>query len=165
MKISGIVFMGKPENYGVIDNVLSHSAQPKREDFSWLKEQGITDIINFRTMIMPELDYEEKTIVEALGMNYHNIPSYTRHPYESNVNLFLKKVEEIKSNNGKAHMHCKAGADRTGMYAFIYKMLKGIGSGETNKAEWLRLGHHFNTYPNLMDWAESFVRRALKSSK
>ena len=165
MKLSSISvlnFCAQPKNYGVVDKYLSRSAQPKSEDFAWLKEQGVTDVFNFRTMIMPEINYEEQKIVEGLGMKYHNIPSYTRTPYESNINLFLKKIEEIKENNGKAHMHCKAGADRTGMYAFIYKMLHGIGTLEENKAEWMNFGHHFRHYPNLMDWAEGFVRRTLK---
>ena len=165
MKISGITFLGKPNNYRIVDDLISHSAQPQKEDFVWLKEQGVTDIINFRTMIVPELGYEEQNIVENLGMRYHNIPSYTRHPYDSNVNLFLKTVEEIKSKQGKVHLHCKAGADRTGMDVFIYKMLKGIGTLESNKADWLSLGHHFKLYPNLIDWAEGFVRSALKFSK
>lgn len=164
MKIYAVNFKGKPDNYGVIDKHVSRSAQPKPDDFKWLKEQGVTDIINFRTMIVPDLGKEEQNTVEALGMKYHNIPSYTRHPYESNIKLFLDKIEEIISNNGKAHIHCKAGADRTGMYAFIYKMLKGIGTLEQNKAEWMNFGHHFKLYPDLIDWAESFVRRTLKKT-
>ncbi|MBR6126642.1 tyrosine-protein phosphatase [bacterium] len=165
MKISGITFLGKPSNYGIIDSVISHSAQPQKEDFTWLKEQGVTDIINFRTMYAPDLDFSEQNIVEELGMKYHNIPSYTRQPNENNINLFLSTIEKVKTEQGKIHMHCKAGADRTGMYAFIYKMLKGIGTLESNRADWMNLGHHFKLYPDLMDWAEEFVKRMLKSSK
>ena len=51
MKIQSInsftMFKGKPSNYGVIDKYISRSAQPAFEDLEWLKEHGVTDIINF----------------------------------------------------------------------------------------------------------------------
>lgn len=159
MNVARINFYGKPLNYGVVDKYVTRSAQPAAEDLIWLKEHGVTDVFNFRTMIVPALGYSEQAAVEKLGMKYHNIPSYTRYPNESNVNLFLKEIDAVKAKNGKAHIHCKAGADRTGMYAFIYKMTQGIGNLDSNKAEWLNFGHHFKTYPDLMDWAEGFVRR------
>ena len=39
MKIS---FSGIPKKYIKIDNFVSRSAQPQKDDFVWLKEQGIT---------------------------------------------------------------------------------------------------------------------------
>lgn len=163
MFISAVNFYGKPDNYGVIDKYLSRSAQPEPEDFKWLKEHGVSDVINFRTMIEPGSEISEKETVEALNMKYHHIPSYTRSPDEKNIKTFLDTMENIISNNGKAHIHCKAGADRTGMYAFIYKMLKGIGTLEQNKKEWLDFGHHYKLYPDLIGWTEEFVRNIQKS--
>lgn len=55
MIISRIAFNGKPTNYLKIDDVVSRSAQPKKADFAWLKEQGVTDVFNFRTMIVSGL--------------------------------------------------------------------------------------------------------------
>ena len=52
MRINPMPFKGKPNNYLKIDNTLSRSAQPMAEDFAWLKEQGVTDILNFRTMVV-----------------------------------------------------------------------------------------------------------------
>lgn len=162
MRIENIVFRGKPTNYGIVDKYLSRSAQPSIEDLKWLKEQGVTDIFNFRTMVVPALGYQEKEAVEKLGMTYHNIPSYTRKPKESNINTFLEEVEKVIQKNGKAHIHCKAGADRTGMYAFIYKMFKGIGTMEDNVIEWQNYGHHYKLYPNLINWAKNFVTKYKK---
>lgn len=164
MKISasGVVFSAKPRNYLKIDDTVSRSAQPLKEDFSWLKEQGVTDIFNFRTMHSPGLDFSEKDCVEALGMKYHNIPSISAAPEESKVKEFLKEVELVHKNNGKAHIHCKAGADRTGMYSFIYKMLHGIGSLEENKSEWVKHGHSRKRYPNMIAWAENLVNKLKK---
>lgn len=152
------IFRGKPENYAKIDNVVSRSAQPKKEDFLWLKNEGVTDIINFRTMVDPAQNFDEKTVVESLGMKYHNIPSITSKPNEEKVGQFLNLVENIKSNGGKAHIHCKAGADRTGMYAFIYKKIKGIGSICENEKEWLNFGHNTKKFPDLISWAKGFKK-------
>ena len=162
MIISAISFSGRPNNYGVVDRYLSRSAQPMPEDFEWLKEQGVTDVFNFRTMVVADVAEGEKDVVEGLGMKYHNIPSFTRRPNEVNIKTFLNMMEDIIKNDGKAHIHCKAGADRTGMYAFIYKMIKGIGTLEENKKEWLNFGHHKDIYPDLIGWTEEFVKRLRK---
>lgn len=157
--IQCVSFSGKPNNYAKIDESVSRSAQPKKEDFRWLKEQGVTDVFNFRTMHAPDIDFDEKVEVEKLGMKYHNIPSYTRNPKEENIDKFLTEVEEIKSRGGKAHIHCKAGADRTGMYAFIYKAQNKIGDTISNVKEWIERGHNQKLYPNLAEWTKRFVNR------
>lgn len=162
LAISRINFLGKPENYGVIDNYVSRSAQPKKEDLKWLKEQGVTDVFNFRTMYAPEINYNEAEEVKKLGMNYHSIPSITTKPNKKNIDLFLKEVEDVKKAGGKAHIHCKSGADRTGMYAFIYKILHGLGSIPYNQAEWFDFGYHYKRYPELMDWTRKFVQKRIK---
>ena len=155
-------FMGKPNNYAILDKYVSRSAQPQKEDILWLKEQGITDIFNFRTMYRAGIDFDEELTVKELGMRYHSIPSITSQPSEENIDLFLKGVEEVKNKGGKAHIHCQAGADRTGMYAFIYKMKLGIGTLSSNLEEWLALGHNYQRYPELMEWTKNFVSRFVK---
>lgn len=152
-------FNGKPNNYAKIDESVSRSAQPQKEDFKWLKAQGVTDVFNFRTMGLSGLDFDEQTEVEKLGMRYHSIPSYTRQPKEENIDQFLKEVDEVKLQGGKAHIHCKAGADRTGMYAFIYKAKENIGNTVENVKEWLAHGHNKKLYPNLEDWTKNFINR------
>ena len=164
MRISAspINFKGQPNNYSIIDKYVSRSAQPKKEDFLWLKNQGVTDIFNFRTMYISGLNFNEEETVKNLGLKYHQIPSITSKPSEANINLFLNKIEEIKKRGGKAHIHCKAGADRTGMYAFIYKVKNGIGTILSNQLDWLQHGHDYNRYPNLVAWATNFVKKNIK---
>ena len=158
MDIQAISFKGMPQNYQVINKYVSRSAQPAPEDFAWLKEQGVTDIVNFRTMLDPHITFNEKSIVEELGMNYHNIPTYSRSPKEEDVDRFLKLTEEVSNRDGKLHIHCKAGADRTGLYAFIYKMKQGIGSLTANIEEWISRGHNQQLYPNMINWGKNFVK-------
>ena len=159
MKISAINFKGKPWNYSVIDNCLSRSAQPNKEDFIWLKEQGVTDVFNFLTMIDPGVDFNEEELVKSLGMRYHNIPTITMCPNEEKVDIFLKEMEQISKNGGKAHIHCKAGADRTGMYAYIYKSIKGIGGRVDNLIEMINMGHNLELYPDLLPWANKLINK------
>ena len=143
-----LMLRGMPRNYVIVDNNVTRSAQPQKDDFAWLKEQGVTDVINFRTMYDAGLDFEEDVVVRELGMNYHNIPSITKRPSGNAVKYFLNLIEQITQNGGKAHIHCKAGADRTGMYAFIYKAVKGIGTMAENESEWLKRGHNKVLYPD-----------------
>ena len=160
MKLNPIIsFCGKPNNYLKIDDTVSRSAQPMKDDFKWLKEQGVTDIINFRTMIKPNLDFDEKSVVEQNGMKYHNIPSVTPHPLEKNITEFLNIIDDVKKENGKVHIHCKAGADRTGMYSLIYKQINNLGDFISNKAEMIKMGHHDKLYPNLLPWIENFLNK------
>ena len=162
MRISSISFTAMPHNYAIIDDVVSRSAQPQKEDFVWLKNQGITDVFNFRTMWNPGVNFDEKKEVEALGMKYHNIPSISARPNEQNVDRFLKEIEEVKAKGGKAHIHCKAGADRTGMYSYIYKALNRIGSDKFNQNEMIRFGHDTKRYPNLIDWTTKLISKLRK---
>lgn len=166
MKILPIVsFKGKPKNYSIIDKYVSRSAQPELDDFVWLREQGVTDVFNFRTMYDPSITFDEQREVEKLGMKYHNIPSVTKFPKEENVDRFLKEVEVVRQNGGKAHIHCKAGADRTGMYAYIYKTLNGIGERLGNQIEMIRMGHNLEWYPDLLPWTNKLINKLLTDLK
>ena len=158
---SNMSFLGKPENYAIVDNFVSRSAQPNQEDFAWLKEQGVTDVFNFRTMMKVAVDFDEEKEVLKQGLRYHPIPSITAEPTEENVDQFLKEIEEVKIRGGKAHIHCMAGADRTGMYTFIYKMINKIGTLSENILEWYAHGLHYKRYTNLVNWAENFVQKRL----
>lgn len=157
--MSKISFSARPDNYAKIDQYVSRSAQPEKEDFVWLKNQGVTDIVNFRTMYQSGLNFDEQKVVESLGMKYHNIPTYSRTPNEENILKFLKITDRVIKDGGKLHIHCKAGADRTGLNSFIYKMSKGIGSLSENIEEWITRGHNTKRYPNMIPWAKNFIAK------
>ena len=147
-----------PNNYKKIDNCLSRSAQPNRRNMIWLKRQGVTDIINFRTMQKPDINFDEEAFAQSLGIHYHSIPSISKYPKKENVGKFLDIVDEVKKSDGKVHIHCKAGADRTGMYSYIYERLNNIGSIQDNLKELKNHFWHRDKYPYLNEWAEAFVQ-------
>ena len=71
-------------------------------------------------------------------------------------------MEGVKNKNGKVHIHCRQGADKTGMYAYIYERLNKIGTPFENYKEFLKHGWHFQRYPHLAIWAESFIASLLR---
>ena len=99
------IFRFKPENYKQIDKYLSRSAQPLEDNIQWLKDQGVTDIINLRNMSKDNFD--EANCVKSLGMNYHSIPSVTKFVKLENIQKFLDIIEKVKLKGGKVHFHCK----------------------------------------------------------
>jgi len=161
MKVS-LFNWGKPKNYQVIDETVSRSAQPTKKNIKWLRKHGTTDVINFRTMGVAGIKFDEKQVVEKNGMVYHNVPSITKHPTEENVGNFLDIVEGVKQKGGKVHIHCKAGADRTGMYSYIYEGLNNIKTQAANTFEWFKHGYHFDIYPNILEWANNFLKNKKK---
>ena len=165
IQLTNFNFKAQPPNYEKIDDFISRSAQPKKEDFQWLKDQGVTDIINFRTFSSDRPSFDEKSVVNSYGMSYYNIPSNSLYPEESKVYQFLDLIKRLSSNKDKkVHIHCMHGADRTGLYAFIYKSLKGLGTMQENKANWIKHGLNQEKYPNLMDWGVKMLDK-LKIAK
>lgn len=149
------IFRFKPENYKQIDNYLSRSAQPLKDNMQWLKEQGVTDVINLRNMSNDNFD--EAGCVEDLGMNYHSIPSVTKFIKKENIQEFLDIIEKAKRNGGKVHIHCKHGSDRTGMFSYIYERLNNVGTPQDNLDELTQYNWHKEKYPDLVKWAEAII--------
>ena len=149
----------RPDNYKQIDHILSRSAQPNIENIAWLKEQGITDVLSFRTYGIPDINFNEPKVLKQHKILYHNIPSISRRPTEENVGKFLDIVENVKLKNGKLLIHCKKGADRTGMYAYIYETINNIGTEGSRMIELFQHGYHYKLYPNLIDQALGFIKK------
>ena len=156
--ITKISFKGAPSNFHIIDSNTLRSAQPDQNEFLWLKKQGVTDVINFRTYKNLSAPFDEKSVVTSLGMNYHSISSETAHPKIENVKKFLGIVNDVKARKGKVLFHCYHGSDRTGMYALIYHMKNGMGSFAENVADMCAKGFNQIKYPHLIEW----VKKCLK---
>ncbi len=156
MKLSLFTFAKKPENYQKIDELVSRSARPKKSNIKWLKKHGVTDIVDF-TSAQDSAAFNERAAVEKVGIHYHNIPTNPFHPRESQVGEFLDLVEGVKQQGGKVHIHCKHGADRTGMYSWIYKQKHGLGEMEENRKEMIKMGHDFINFPRLIGWITDYL--------
>jgi len=154
-----IIYDNRPSNFGVISKTVSCSAQPSVKNLMWLKENGYTDVINFRTTIDNEQDFNEKEMAKKIGLKYHWLPTNAERPTILNVMKFLNVVRRINNRGGKVLLHCKAGADRTGMYVFLYKTKNHINTTSNNIEEWKSRGHHYILYPHMITWARCCAKR------
>ncbi len=154
----GITIPKRPHNFEVIDNLVSRSAMPTSErNIKWLKNHGITDVINLRTSGSLYHGGREREACEKYGMNYHHIPTDVKHPSEKQVGQFLDIIDGVGQKGGKVHIHCRLGADRTGMYSWIYKQTHGIGTLQENEAEMRKMGHDSLELPGLINWVKDYL--------
>ncbi len=161
IRFSSVTFTGyhKPDNYKRIDKNVVRSAQPQAEEIVWLKKhRNITDIINFRTLTVPATDFNEEKLADALNIKYHSVPTETKKPKIEDVKHFLNIIDDVKKRDGKVLIHCRAGADRTGFYAFIYKVLNGLDNMKNAEKEMLEMGYHKDRYPFLQEMAKDFIK-------
>lgn len=111
-------FRGIP-NFHVVNDRVYRGGQPSGEGFRNLAAAGIKTIVDLRD----EEDHikNEKHFVKALGMHYVSIPMKGMHtPSEKSVSHALKVLYD--EHAGPVFIHCKRGADRSGLVLACYRM-------------------------------------------
>jgi len=107
-------------NGGKISAVLYRGAQPREQGFSELKKLGITTIVDLRGEDGEKIQWERKH-AESLGMRFVNIPvSGWSPPTDEQVVQFLSLLRSDSPQ--KIFVHCRFGADRTGVFVATYRM-------------------------------------------
>lgn len=131
----------KVGNFGKFLRASSLSNLTKRDN-EYLKEYGVTDIIDFRSY---ETSLLKPDAIEKEYFNYHNVPLLTE---KFNENLALEKenfkmgegyklllenktaiketFEILAEAKGCTIFHCTAGKDRTGIIAMLILGLSGV---------------------------------------
>jgi uncharacterized protein (TIGR01244 family) len=105
-------------NYVRPAGTIAFSGQPAEETFKKLKEAGYKTILNLRPA--DELSFDEKKVVEELGMTYVNIPITTFSITDEKVSQFTKVVGD--SANKPLLIHCGS-SNRVGGLWYIYRAL------------------------------------------
>jgi protein tyrosine phosphatase (PTP) superfamily phosphohydrolase (DUF442 family) len=106
-------------NFGQVTENLYRGAQPTSNGFAELKTMGVGLIINFRED--PSEIAVEKREVESLGMVYIGMPWNAHDKLSSaNVERFLETIRDHSET--KMFVHCKRGADRTGLMVAAYRI-------------------------------------------
>jgi tyrosine-protein phosphatase SIW14 len=106
-------------NFGRVTEKLYRGGQPSSEGFNTLRSMGVGIVINFRDDKAETAN--EKREVESLGMKYIGIPwSASDEPSSAQVVEFL---DVVRANpNTTIFVHCRRGADRTGVMIAAYRI-------------------------------------------
>lgn len=108
-------------NYIKINELISTSGQPKKEQFELIKNQDFEVVINLALYNASNAIENENKVVTDLGMSYFHIPVNFENPALSDLKLFLNIMQALGAN--KVWVHC---AKNYRVSAFIYVYHKYI---------------------------------------
>jgi protein tyrosine/serine phosphatase len=124
-------YAGLP-NFGVVSDQLYRGAQPDESGFAELARRGIAIVVNLRHE--SGRIARERTLVESLGMHYVSIP-WRGHddPKPEQVAQFLRLLGDNPQR--KVFVHCRRGAERTGVMVACYRIAREQWTPERAQAE------------------------------
>jgi len=135
---------GTPNFYKVSDD-LYRGAQPDEEGFKQLEELGVKTVINLRS------SHSDRDKLKGTNLNYEHIPMTAWHPENEDVEKFLKIATD--ANLTPVFVHCKRGADRTGMMCAIYRVAVQGWSKDEAIEEMTKGGYGFySIWQNIIDY-------------
>jgi protein-tyrosine phosphatase len=139
-------------NFGHVSDSLLRGAQPTAEGIKALREMGVSVVVNFRNE-EDEIASEQQQ-VESSGMKYVSIPwSGSERPSDRQVVQFLDLVRG--NPDAKIFVHCKAGADRTGVMVAAYRIAFEHAAVNDAVAEMHQYHYHAFFLPHLERYVKS----------
>jgi protein tyrosine phosphatase (PTP) superfamily phosphohydrolase (DUF442 family) len=111
-------------NLGVVDpGRVIRSAQPTNELGHRIRDYQLKSILNLRAGSQDDWWYDaEVRMAEANGLSFYDLPlSATRRPRRHEL---LKLIDLFQDCPYPLLIHCKSGADRTGLASALYLMLQ-----------------------------------------
>jgi protein tyrosine/serine phosphatase len=141
-------------NLGRVDARLLRGGQPSAEGFLALSALGVTHVIDLRGD--EERSVVERQLVERLGMRYLAIPmSGWRTPHPEEVARFLASLRD--DHGGTAFVHCRRGAERTGVMVAAYRMTVQGWSPAEARIEMDAYRFRAWLHPHLVRWVRDFT--------
>jgi len=124
-------------NFHRINEKLYRGAQPQTNGWQILSKLGIKTVINLRDN--DDRSVSEEKQVRAAGFNYFNIPmARLARPNDDKVQKALAIINTPEHQ--PVFVHCRHGADRTGVVIGAYRILNEGWTSERAKAEANRHG-------------------------
>src|SRR5579875_2073807 len=117
------------------------SAQPTSRLASWIREYRLRSILNLRGGSVADSWYDaEVKTARAAGVLFYDFPiSATRRPTRHEL---LVLIDTLASCPYPLLIHCKSGADRTGLASALYLMTqRGVPPEQAERAFTLEHGH------------------------
>jgi len=111
-------------NLGVVDpGYVMRSAQPTGQLASWLRDFQISSILNLRGGSPADSWYDaEVRSARESAVSYYDLPlSATRRPSRREL---LRLIDLLDRCDYPLLIHCKSGADRTGLASALYLMVR-----------------------------------------
>ena len=107
-------------NFQKVDDQVYRGGQPTSDGFKSLAKMGIKTVVDLRLIGEHSQEAEQK-IVTSLGMRYVSIPM---HGMATPDDKQVAAVQALfaDSASGPVFVHCKRGADRTGMVVAVYRI-------------------------------------------
>jgi protein tyrosine phosphatase (PTP) superfamily phosphohydrolase (DUF442 family) len=119
-------------NFGIVSPQLYRGGQPKDTGFAELKRLGVDIVVNLRHETGQIA--RERALVNAQGMGYVSIPWHGRQtPSTEQVVAFLKLLHDTAGR--KVFVHCRRGAERTGVFVACYRIAREHWTPEQALAE------------------------------
>jgi uncharacterized protein (TIGR01244 family) len=149
--------LGSTNNVHAVGNIYL-AGQPTQDDMDALTELGVTTVVCLRKP--GEVDYDEKSAVEAAGMTFVSIPFDTAEELTDDV---FDRVRATLAEHGDEPLvlHCGR-ANRVGAVWMVHRVLNdGVGIDqalEEAKAAGLRT-------PEYVDRARDYIQRAQASKE
>jgi protein tyrosine/serine phosphatase len=156
--------LGGVNNFGRMNDHLYRGAQPTSAGFARLRAMGIETVV--RLSLGEEGSAAERAVVEALGMRFVSLPWSSVHdPNADQVVAFLTLIKEDPDR--RIFVHCKAGADRTGVFVALYRIAfdhwtpaRAIDEMKAFHYRWVFLPHlqaYVERFPSRLNSEPAFV--------
>lgn len=151
-------------NFGKVSPFLYRGGQPKDGGYEALSKLGVKMVVNLRQESETDVAAERKA-VEALGMRYVSIPwrGFDK-PNDKHIAEFLQLIRANPET--PVFVHCRRGAERTGVMVASYRMAMQQWTPEQALEEmeefkfrgfWFRhLKKYVRAFPENMKSSEAF---------
>ena len=124
-------------NFHRVNDRIYRGAQPKPGGLQLLRKLGIKTIVNLRDD--DSRAQEEEADARSAGLRYFNIPlGRLGRPDDKDIEQVLATINDPE--NQPVLVHCKKGADRTGVVIAIYRITHDGWTSQQAKAEANRYG-------------------------
>lgn len=140
-------------NFGRVNARLYRGAQPSPAGYTALKAIGVDTVV--RLSLADDGGTDEEKDVTALGLRYVSIPMTTaRAPSDDQARRFLTLLRDNPAS--VIFVHCKSGADRTGVMVALSRITFDHWSVEKAIDEMYAFHYHEMFLPHLQQYVEAF---------
>lgn len=140
-------------NFGRLSTHVYRGAQPQVAAYPSLKALGIDTVVRLSTG--EEFIDGERGHVESLGMRFVSLPWRAADlPTDDQVRAFLDLFRQDPART--IFVHCREGADRTGVMMAIYRIAIDHFTTEQAVAEMKAFHYRYLFHPHLQTYVEAF---------